>query len=641
MEYIPLDSASPVLRMQRRRPAAVSYASSIAMLLLSVMAVLVVMKGGRRDRMDDLVESSASLSSAASSDWIFNQSTAPADVRGKIESGWMVCCKRKGSDIPPPAYLGYYNDFPMVPVCIPGYNLLDTSNGPTCTACEEGKFCPEKKDLVFTCPAPLTSRRASGSIEDCWCPAGMYGVDATHENNGNCHSCPVDHFCPGRFDTVPCHSDDIVKCLQYPYNEDKWPAMKHECPPGSDTGGLVGQSTCVCQAGYYQNPAMKELDCLECEAGYYCPAKSTPQKCGVHEMSQAGSATRAQCLCVEGYEKDGGECKTVCKAQPGEYCEKIEASDSLNPLFRLLPCPQGYFCLGGRGGTKAPCQAAPGSYCPQGATTATGVSCPVGHACAGLQADKVECAVAQGYSCPPGQVSSPTQGVECPEGYFCVGGSKAKQPCTVAAGHYCPKKGFDPAGEICPIGCAPALQLIHFCAGESAVKVDCTALPGQPWLVCSAPVLTVNPSGFYCPEGWAPERNADPLAGKVCDGGSFCTGGTTGPQACQAAVGFFCPAGSSTAVGKECPVGHFCIGGTRLAQECTAAPGSWCPPKSSDPAGQLCPAGSACKGGSSDKIPCVAGAGSYCPEGSQSSYGVPCPQGLAAPGSAECSERSF
>ncbi len=134
-----------------------------------------------------------------------------------------------------------------------------------------------------------------------------------------------------------------------------------------------------------------------------------------------------------------------------------------------------------------------------------------------------------------------------------------------------------------------------------------------------------------------------------CPGGYKCDGGSTAPVICTS--GTFSVQGSSTCT--PCAEGTFSSSdGARICQNCTAAVGSYCPSGSTNTVGVFCPSGYRCAGGSNPRVICSVGtystatasagpssctncnggAGTYCPEGSTTSLGVTCTAGYSCVG---------
>ena len=78
--------------------------------------------------------------------------------KAKITTGYMTCCRRHGNDHVKEAYTHYFEDFPVEPLCIPGYHLIGKHLAPTflqepphasnpghCIACDANTYCPGTK----------------------------------------------------------------------------------------------------------------------------------------------------------------------------------------------------------------------------------------------------------------------------------------------------------------------------------------------------------------------------------------------------------------------------------------------------------------------------------------------------------------
>ena len=349
----------------------------------------------------------------------------------------------------------------------------------------------------------------------------------------------------------------VTDCLHWPYAADKWPGQVHECPSGSGTRGLTEQVNCTCNPGYWKGTNEHvQASCKKCDENTYCYEEIAEVPCGAHESSPAGSSSKAQCVCVDGYERVNGECVTNCVANPGSYCEPTQETEKLDDVIMVVvECQQGWACAGGRGASKVPCTAMPGSYCPAGRSSPAGIPCPHGFACQfGGQTDKVECTVPAGRFCPDGG-TDPHEGSVCPVGFYCEGKQAAPQPCTAQPGHYCPEGSLSEEGVDCPQGFA--------CQGGSANKIICQSAPG---FYC--PVASVSLSGIQCPIGSYCTDSAGGIesAGTVptveeisnaaikpctCSAGSYCPAGSSAPATGLPAAGARAPAGDPTSAGAE------------------------------------------------------------------------------------------
>jgi len=101
-----------------------------------------------------------------------------------------------------------------------------------------------------------------------------------------------------------------------------------------------------------------------CAPGYWCPASSSGSKDRKCPGGTYGSGPNSTPAC-------SGVCKAGCSCPEGSTSECQE------------PCPPGYFCVTGTGGTAAPPIICPqGYYCPASSSAPTicpeAVFCPVG-----------------------------------------------------------------------------------------------------------------------------------------------------------------------------------------------------------------------------------------------------------------------
>ena len=201
-----------------------------------------------------------------------------------------------------------------------------------CTECGEGMFSNATHTGCFSC--------GSGSYIE----------------NGACTICPMGYFCSG--------DGTAVICPKGAFSPDVGAELCVDCAIGWTTS-TTGATECdICDAGYRKSGK----DCIECEAGYYCPGgnvaasvcpKGTYAAAGSEECIACetgyttqgkGAIERSDCnVCVEGYYKSGDNC-LECEA--GYYCTGGDAPASV--------CPKGSFAMAGsKSCTK----------CPEGYTT--------------------------------------------------------------------------------------------------------------------------------------------------------------------------------------------------------------------------------------------------------------------------------
>jgi hypothetical protein len=144
------------------------------------------------------------------------------------------------------------------------------------------------------------------------------------------------------------------------------------------------------------------------------------------------------------------QCPDPPACKPGSY-----SSDGKNGwgARACQLCPAGTHS-GSAGATScSPCTAAAGTYCPEGSTTDTAVTCPVGFSCTGGAEDKVECpegwnTVATGASeCLP----------DCNAGHSFLNGSCV--PCPVPATFDEARLYAVPAGIVFGYQCVSFVQV--------------------------------------------------------------------------------------------------------------------------------------------------------------------------------------
>jgi DNA-binding beta-propeller fold protein YncE len=144
-----------------------------------------------------------------------------------------------------------------------------------------------------------------------------------------------------------------------------------------------------------------------------------------------------------------------------------------------------------------------------------------------------------GSFCPAGS-SAP---VACTAGTFCNGSGLSATSGNCAAGIYCPTgstnqtgSGQCPAGLYCPLGGLHACTAGYYC---SSVGVSAEVRDGP----CAI--------GSYCPTGSSRQL--------LCSIGSYCnSNGLSAVSGPCNLTGYFCPAGSSSAMQMACKAGYFC-----------------------------------------------------------------------------------
>ncbi|XP_071505048.1 uncharacterized protein [Diadema antillarum] len=553
--------------------------------------------------------------------------------------------------------------------CAQGYYMPFDRAG-ECFICEAGYYCEdEAMTNMTTCPAGAYC--PEGSIIYSLCPPGSYSNLTYQTHLDNCTICPPGSYCSERGAIRPsglcaaghiCYSEGLYatpvynndssdgqiivtwgdQCLSGHYCPEGTTLME-ECPPGTylNYRGAESEADCVeCNPGRYCESAGASDETADCFAGYYCLGGAirgdpydnvTGQVCPKLYHCPIGSSSPV--ICDEGtYSNQTGleECRN-CPV--GMYCQ---------PLNDPVPCPQGYYCLGGVNSANdpRPCQSGyfgdreglqaedecteclAGSYCET-----DGLANVTGPIAAGFYSLRLA------YQQGPFDVTTSTDYSICPRGYYCPEGSGYPTPC--------PKGSFGATEQLTAEGDCTVCT-----AGEYCPNTTMTSTAGQ----CEP--------GWYCYEGSTKSMPTDPLEGGECPTGYYCIAGADQPVACQAGrynnetgrwscrncpAGFYCT--QNTTVPEECDAGYYCplltatwnehpcpegtfnnLTGQQEEGDCILClPGRYCEiPGLSWPTGE-CDAGWYCINGSQFSQPTEPSQGGRCPVGSF------CPQGSVYP----------
>lgn len=184
--------------------------------------------------------------------------------------------------------------------------------------------------------------------------------------------------------------------------------------------------------------------------------------------------------------------------------------------------------------------------------------------------------------------------ITCPAGFLCAKNINIDGSFTIASITPCS------GGYFCPVN----------------TFVDCPWYGASRTYVCQGSLTGLNcPAGYYCPG----ESNPQPCPSTGTTG---CTAGRTGPVACAAATGKFCPAGSTAQ--SDCPAGYYCTT-SAVKVPCPFGKYSSSTNQTSDTACQNCLAGYYCSTGSSSPTQNQCTPGNYCPEGT--GLQKQCPEG--------------
>ncbi len=132
-----IESAQPSIRRHTSRPVSITtWAASLSAVLAVAVICLVFVRDDARSfatlsasraaeihesLLQTLVSATTKLQGVPT-DSNYDQFVGlTREEKAQIYQGYMVCCVRDDKDIPPPAYHGYFEDWPIDPVCIPGY----------------------------------------------------------------------------------------------------------------------------------------------------------------------------------------------------------------------------------------------------------------------------------------------------------------------------------------------------------------------------------------------------------------------------------------------------------------------------------------------------------------------------------------
>ncbi|XP_023933458.1 uncharacterized protein LOC106181652, partial [Lingula anatina] len=608
---------------------------------------------------------------------------------------------------------GYYCDEPALSnytkLCNAGkyFCRLGAKSGtplgePNADECPAGFFCPEGSTEPQKCPlGTFSSNVRLTAATDCSnCTQGYYcnGLNLTTPTG----QCWGGYYCPSN---SQASTPDYALCPEGSYCING-SFVPEPCPQGtySNLTGLAAASECLqCPGGYYcETPGLTAPTGL-CGEGYYCPVGTIYQEpnttyCPVGHYCPTGVAAPLPCRngthvnythavnclpCDAGYFCAAAGQSEICPV--GYYCPEGTGLDikscprgtysdqtGLYDLNQCKPCPAGQHCdsehLGSPSGNCAA-----GHWCiigvdrpyPDGTNQTDAINetcydwrqlgyggrCPVGHYCPQSSQYPVVCANGT-YADEEGLEACKT----CPQGYYCPSGTTnyTDNPCT--SGYYCPN-GTEWWNQYpCAAGTYNNETL------RTRVE-DCLPCPGGYY--CERESLSYPSgmcmAGYYC-SGSATTPTPSGVGGNNCVAGYYCPEGSTFPTPCPG--GYYCEVDMLNATSGQCDAGYYCTAmavvsnptdGNVTGDICPQ--GAYCPLGSDSPT--LCQNGyflnSTGNDASSDCISCTPGwycpgsgnalptgqcaAGYYCPGGQDSSQptgynctlGHYCPLGSSAP----------
>lgn len=509
------------------------------------------------------------------------QGTRLPSPTGKCNAGY-YCTGGSSTPQQYTASAGYYapeGSVDQVPCAMGTFNPNTAAE--SCTACEEGKYCPSTQ-LTAGTACPVGFYCPTGSAEPLPCPPGTYRATEGAKSKSECTNCDGGKYCEfaGKSAvTGDCAAGYYCKTGS-PFEKpgDDEPNKYGPCPKGSYC--VAGTTNPVgCSEGTY-NPSMfgeSSADCLACPSTKYCKGTGLDAPTG---------------QCRLGYYCDGGATTDEPSANtcdPGEKCPQGSAS--------AIKCPAGTYQTDSKKDTCNSCPA--GYYCPPGTGDYTAYRCPTGYYCPSGTANYID------YPCDVGTYNENTlqttsaSCISCKAGYYCVGKGQSAPTGLCAPGYYCSGGAMKqkPVGSVSyGARCQPG----QYCPEGSVTYTECKA-------------------GFYCPGDEMEAVKGPCQAGYFCNKGSKTPAPTDGTQGNICPKGYYCPEGSSTAT--RCPAGtYMSYKGAQALSECIkCTPGYYCDSPGTEEPTQLCTGGYYCPEGTSSPS-----ASNQCPKKNS------CPTGSAA-----------
>ena len=399
-------------------------------------------------------------------------------------------------------------------ICDPGYYCVLGQRYP----CPAGTFgnssgISSPDSLFYLCSGvcPSGSYCPQGSIVPTPCPAGTYGEVEGLTDSSCSGTCFLGHYCPiGTSIPFPCAGGIFGNCT------------------GATDPSCRGGDGCYSQAGFpvVQNLlAQTNFNYNLCSEGYYCPEGSISShqyECGAFDLfCPPGSAAPTQ-VSVGFYSF------TTQTGSPRASSGMIQSAQA--------ECEIGFFCLAG---IKSPCP--PGTIGSSIGLSSTSCSalCPLGHFCLSGSAALTVSGVVVAYlndriqRCPGGTygalegLSLSSCSGQCEAGYFCPPGSiSSRQNICGGSDLYCPPRS--------PLSIPVSLGYYSYSSLNDSKRAT-DEFPCSPGHYC------FNGTSYPCPAGSYGKTFM--LFTPSCSG--LC------------AKGFYCPAGSSSAMQFPCPAGTY------------------------------------------------------------------------------------
>lgn len=430
-----------------------------------------------------------------------------------------------------------------------------------CEICPENTWC--HNDLLYRCPSHSTSHIGSDNVTFCMCKAGFYQV-----NNHSCLPCEQDHYCQNEIQyecpentTSPMYSTSQTACV---------------CAQG------YGGDTCtVCPRGTYKSSSSND-ECVQCGIGKYgllygATDVSVCLPCPDHSTSAAGSGSRNDCECVDGYESYADGCIIKCSEHSTRLiaggdclCETgFTGNNGIAPLYSTScqPCLPGSFkdSVGSAG-----CQPCPQNTYSDESNSSSCHNCTQYSISAPESTSALQCLCQAGYQLHNGMCE--------PCGLGTAKSTDSNQNCDLCASGFYALHGATDCNA-CPVGTfqfSTGQSSCHRCTDHSVssnLSHGCLCLPGyEPSCadcnaLTNAGTLTVEASCTACALG---SFNVD---GNNTDCQSCGIGKTTSQsgaqssQLCSICFGYT----QETDLGRicvQCPANSAALAGSTSLSDC-------------------------------------------------------------------------
>lgn len=341
--------------------------------------------------------------------------------------------------------------------CSAGYYCLLGSTSPSAVVCPMGKFCIAGSSAGQVCPPGTFLNVTGGSaVTDCLpcyqgyhcagygnvmatgqCDAGFYCPSGMNLSSPAEYTCSEGHYCP-------IGSHEMIRCLSGTYQDETGQGLCKTCPAGyfcdNTMAPVVLYNSSFCPQGYYCPNGTKYStefpcplgtfgnvtgfqevgDCIPCPGGYYCDAVAQTEytkicNAGYFCKTLAKTGTPTQGV-------DADECP------PGHYCPQqtsepqkcprgtFSNDTKLTAVGECTNCTQGYYC-GDLNMVEPSGLCWGGYYCPEGADSATYITCPMGSYCGNGSAMHSLCP--QGTYSNVTHLTNESECLPCPGGSYC------------------------------------------------------------------------------------------------------------------------------------------------------------------------------------------------------------------------------